>query len=118
MDAFHGDAFSAYGHEQGDNARISEAAAVAYTSALNHFLERDNGHRIQVGDTSTVFWADASDALAAGQAESIFRVIIDERQAEAVQEKKVEGFLAKIRSGRPMEDFKPDRRQCVRFFVF
>src|SRR5260370_22054860 len=59
--SFNLDAFTSYGHEQGDNAPVSEASAFAYTSALNHFLARDSGHRIQVGDTSTVFWADASD---------------------------------------------------------
>jgi CRISPR-associated protein Csd1 len=115
--SFNLDAFTSYGHEQGDNAPVSEASAFAYTSALNHFLERDSGRRIQVGDTSTVFWADASDVLAADEAESFFRVIIDEKAAETVEEKKVESILAKLRSGRPIEDFKPDLPQGVRFFV-
>jgi CRISPR-associated protein Csd1 len=87
--SFNLDAFTSYGHEQGENAPVCEASAFAYTSALNHFLAHDSGHRIQVGDTSTVFWADAP---AAEQAESFFRVIVDERQAEAVEEKKVEGI--------------------------
>jgi CRISPR-associated protein Csd1 len=115
--SFNLDAFNSYGHEQGENAPVSEASAFAYTSALNRFLERDSGHRIQIGDTSTVFWADASDVLAAEQAESFFRVIIDENAAEAVEEKKVESILAKLRSGRPIEDFKPDLSSGVRFFV-
>src|SRR5262249_8225385 len=50
--SFNLDAFTSYGHEQGDNAPISEAAAFAYTTALNRFLERDSGHRIQIGDAS------------------------------------------------------------------
>ena len=54
-------AFNSYGHEQGENAPVSEAAAFAYTTALNRFLERGSGHRIQIGDASTVFWADASE---------------------------------------------------------
>jgi CRISPR-associated protein Csd1 len=115
--SFNLDAFTSYGHEQGDNAPVSEAAAFAYTSALNYFLEPESGHRIQVANTSTVFWADASDVLAADEAESFFRVIIDEKAAETVEEKKVESILAKLRSGRPIEDFKPDLPQGVRFFV-
>lgn len=115
--SFNLDAFTSYGHEQGDNAPVSEAAAFAYTSALNRFLERDSGHRIQVGDASTVFWADATDALAAAEAESAFRVFIDEKQAEAVEEKKVESILAKLRTGRPIAEFKPDFPPGVRFFV-
>ena len=70
--SFNIDAFTSYGHEQGDNAPVSEAAAFAYTTALNHFLERDSGHRVQIGDASTVFWADASDAAAADEAEDFF----------------------------------------------
>jgi len=115
--SFNLDAFTSYGHEQGDNAPVSEAAAFAYTSALNYFLEPESGHRIQVANTSTVFWADASDVLAANEAESFFRVIIDEKAEETVEEKKVESILAKLRSGRPIEDFKPDLPQGVRFFV-
>jgi CRISPR-associated protein Csd1 len=115
--SFNLDAFTSYGHEQGENAPVSEAAAFAYTSALNHFLQRNSGHRIQVGDSSTVFWADSSDAGAALEAESLFLGFIDAREAEAVEEKKVESILAKLRAGRPVEEFKPDLPQGVRFFV-
>ncbi|MDQ0506230.1 type I-C CRISPR-associated protein Cas8c/Csd1 [Xanthobacter agilis] len=68
--SFNLDAFTSYGHEQGDNAPISEAAAFAYCTALNHFLEPDSGHRIQIGDASTVFWAEAEDSAAAAAAEA------------------------------------------------
>jgi CRISPR-associated protein Csd1 len=115
--SFNLDAFESYGHEQGDNAPVSEAAAFAYTSALNHFLERNSSHRTQIGDASTVFWADSSDAHAALEAESLFLGFIDEKDAEAVEEKKVESILAKLRAGRPVEEFKPDLPQGVRFFV-
>lgn len=115
--SFNLDAFTSYGHEQGENAPVSEAAAFAYTSALNHFLQRNSGHRIQVGDSSTVFWADSPDAGAALEAESLFLGFIDAREAEAVEEKKVESILAKLRAGRPVEEFKPDLPQGVRFFV-
>jgi CRISPR-associated protein Csd1 len=115
--SFNLDAFTSYNHEQGDNAPVSEAAAFAYTSALNHFLERNSGHRIQIGDSSTVFWADSSDAQAASEAESLFLGFIDEKEAEAVEEKKIEGILAKLRAGRPIEEFKPDFPRGVRFFV-
>ena len=40
--SFNLDAFTSYGHEQGDNAPISETAAFAYTTALNRLLERDS----------------------------------------------------------------------------
>jgi CRISPR-associated protein Csd1 len=115
--SFNLDAFESYGHEQGENAPVSEAAAFAYTSALNHFLERNSGHRIQVGDASTVFWADSSDAQAVLDAESLFLGFIDEKEAEAVEERKIESILAKLRAGRPIAEFKPELPQGVRFFV-
>ncbi|MDB5844308.1 MAG: type CRISPR-associated protein Cas8c/Csd1 [Polaromonas sp.] len=53
-------AFESYGKtkRQGENAPVSQAAAFAYTTALNHLLRKDSSQRIQVGDASTVFWSE------------------------------------------------------------
>jgi CRISPR-associated protein Csd1 len=75
--SFNLDSFTSYGHEQGDNAPVSEYAAFAYTTALNRFLERDSKHRLQIGDASTVFWADAEDAKARLLAEALFPQFFD-----------------------------------------
>ena len=58
--SFNARAFESYGktERQGENAPVSQAAAFAYTTALNHLLRRDSRQRVQVGDASTVFWAD------------------------------------------------------------
>ena len=58
--SFNARAFESYGkrERQGDNAPVSQAAAFAYTTALNHLLRKDSSQRIQIGDASTVFWAD------------------------------------------------------------
>jgi CRISPR-associated protein Csd1 len=116
--SFNLDAFTSYGHEQGENAPISEAAAFAYTTALNRFLERGGGHRIQIGDASTVFWADASEATAAEEAEGVFAALFGADGAdETVQAKKVGAILQAVRAGRPIADFSPDLAQGVRFFI-
>lgn len=116
--SFNLDAFASYGHEQGDNAPVSEAAAFAYTTALNRFLEKGSGHRIQVGDASTVFWADASDAEAIGEAEGLFAALLG---AEAVDEraetKKIAAILDAIRQGKQLADLQPELPQGVRFYV-
>jgi CRISPR-associated protein Csd1 len=113
--SFNLDAFTSYGHEQGDNAPISEAATFAYTTTLNRFLEKGSGHRIQIGDASTVFWAEAENAEAAKEAEDIFAsfLAIDEKQETA----KVAGILKAIHDGLPIEDIKPNLLNGVRFFV-
>lgn len=58
--SFNARAFESYGktERQGENAPVGRRAAFAYTTALNHMLARDSRNRVQVGDASTVFWAD------------------------------------------------------------
>ena len=98
--SFNLDAFTSYGHEQGDNAPVSEAAAFAYTTALNRFLEKGSAHRVQIGDASTVFWAVASDCEAAALAEEVFGGFIDAhemaRDDERVGFKKVGAILKRF----------------------
>lgn len=62
--SFNLDAFTSYGKTQGDNAPISEQSAFAYTAVLNYLLRRGehNRQRIQIGDASVVFWAEAEDS--------------------------------------------------------
>jgi CRISPR-associated protein Csd1 len=123
--SFNLDAFTSYGHEQGDNAPVSEAAAFAYTTALNRFLERDSGHRIQIADASTVFWADAQDMEKAGLAEAIFGFFFDADAAgseelkaeEKAATRKIGVTLAKIRQGVPLGEIEPELAKGVRFYV-
>lgn len=64
--SFNKNSFSSFGKTLADknqwmNATVSKSAAAAYVKALNHLL--DSKQRLQVGDTSTIFWAEASDEL-------------------------------------------------------
>lgn len=61
--SFNLDAFNSYGKAQGANAPVGKAAAFAYTTALNHLLAKGSRQRIQVGDASTVFWAEEPHEL-------------------------------------------------------
>lgn len=63
--SFNSRAFESYGktERQGENAPVSKAVAFAYTTALNHLLRQGSPQRIQVGDASTVFWADKATDL-------------------------------------------------------
>lgn len=72
--SFNLESFSSYGKAQGDNAPVSEQAAFAYTTVLNHLLRRDdnNHQRLQIGDASVVFWAEADNAAQADAAETLF----------------------------------------------
>jgi CRISPR-associated protein Csd1 len=72
--SFNARAFESYGkrERQGENAPVGKAAVFAYTTALNHLLARDSSQRMQVGDTSTVFWAEEKHEL-----EMLFGEVID-----------------------------------------
>lgn len=115
--SFNLDAFTSYGHEQGDNAPVSEAAAFAYTTALNRFLQRDSGHRVQIGDASTVFWADASDARLSSEAEADFAAWFDPAPNEATEASKVRAKLDAIRQGQRLAEINPALAKHVRFHV-
>lgn len=69
--SFNLDAFASFGKEQGNNAPVSSMAAFAYTTALNQLLSRGSRQRLQVGDASTIFWAQEHDEMEDGFA-SIF----------------------------------------------
>ena len=56
--SFNGSAYTSYGKHRGANAPVSEAAAFQYCTALNYLLRMDSPQRIQVGDTTTVFWTE------------------------------------------------------------
>lgn len=96
--SFNARAFESYGktERQGENAPVGQAAAFAYTTALNHLLRRDSPQRIQVGDASTVFWADQASDLESAIPDIFGDPPNDDpdRNAQAVQ-----ALLAAIRSG-------------------
>ncbi|WP_316172190.1 type I-C CRISPR-associated protein Cas8c/Csd1 [Bradyrhizobium sp. SZCCHNRI3037] len=104
-----------YGHQQGGNAPISESAAFAYTTALNHFLAKGSRHRIQIGNASTVFWAEAENATDAEDAVNIFKgfFAVDAQQEAG----KVAHVLQAIRNCISLADVAPRLSDGVRFFV-
>jgi len=117
--SFNAPSYESYGHVQGENAQISELAAFKYTTALNAFLAGST-NRMQIGDASTVFWADASGAEARWIAEDTFLAMtngIDEQK----QAEKVGLVLERIRKGVPWlaaaSDLVPDLAEGVRFHV-
>ena len=92
--SFNARAFESYGktERQGENAPVSRAAAFAYTTALNHLLRKDSPQRMQVGDASTVFWAERQDPF-----ETIFGDIFQDNPDASTD--KVEALLKAVHSG-------------------
>lgn len=61
--SFNLDAFNSYAKSRGMNAPMSKSAVFAYTTALNALLARDSPQRMQVGDASTIFWAQQPEPM-------------------------------------------------------
>ena len=116
--SFNLDAFESYGHKQGHNAPVSEDVAAAYTTALNHFL-LPNKNKVQLGDASTVFWADGSNEEEVAKSEAIFASFLNDANDadDEISEQAIKSILEKMAKGRPMEEIRPDLPQGVRFYV-
>ena len=56
--SFNLDSFCSYNKEQSFNGPVSEDIVFNYTTALNHLLRFESRQRVQIGDATTVFWAE------------------------------------------------------------
>jgi CRISPR-associated protein Csd1 len=107
--SFNARAFESYGkaERQGENAPIGQRAAFAYTTALNHLLGKDSRQRMQVGDASTVFWADRDSAF-----EGLFAELFGSHDDPDRGTIAVKALFDSLRSGQ-----LPVGERDVRFFV-
>ena len=119
--SFNLESFGSYGKVQGENAPVSEQAAFAYTTVLNHLLRRGehNRQRLQIGDASVVFWAETDDAQEAQAAESLFQLFIDPRSDDLQEAEKLRRVLNDVGQGRPkpLGSFDPRLDKGTRMFV-
>jgi CRISPR-associated protein Csd1 len=129
--SFNLDSFTSYGHSQGANAPVSEAAAFAYATALNGLLTasgttakglRIYRNRVMLGETTVPFWAEHGDAerimhaVLAGDDEAIG---FDETPTadETTESTKLRDVMSRLQDGTPPReigrDFDPDTRVYV-----
>ena len=59
--SFNDAAFCSFGKNQNYNAPIGESSALKYTSILNRLLDRDSKNKINIGDTTIVYWAETKN---------------------------------------------------------
>lgn len=104
--SFNLDAFRSYGKEQGLNAPVGRKAEFAYTTALNSILVKGSKQRIQIGDASTVFWAEKKNDL-----EDVFADIFGEPAKENPEQanKAIRILYEAPKAGEPplTEDYTP-----------
>ena len=100
--SFNLDAFNSYGKAQSFNAPIGKRAVFTYTTALNHLLAKGSRQRIQVGDASTVFWAEKTSGEAF---ESAFLDFLDPPRDDPDRgTRAVASLYASVKNGQPFTD--------------
>lgn len=118
--SFNQDAFNSYGKKQGANAPISLQAAFAYTTALNELLRKDSLQKLQIGDATTVYWADATDSKEAAAAERVaswlFRPALPEGH-EAAEMNAFLDILSLVLAGRPLEYSEFHLKDSTRLYI-
>lgn len=117
--SFNLDAFSSYGKRQGENAPVSKQAAFAYTTALNHLLRRGPHHnqRLQIGDTTVVFWAQAANKRSAEDAESVLAAFFGVQESDDQATQRLHDVLEQIRQARPLRDLAGHLDDDTHIFV-
>lgn len=90
-------AFSSFGKQQGYNAPVSKAAAFAYTTALNSLLARGSRQRVQVGDATTVFWAQRQECT---DLEQVLAELFEDSDDPDARTEQIRALYASVDSGR------------------
>jgi len=105
----------------GANAPVSVQAAFAYTTVLNHLLRRgdNNRQRLQMGDATVVFWAEAASEDEAQAAESLLTATWewDEAPTDAQESGALRLALEKLVQGRPLREIDPRLSETTRIYV-
>lgn len=126
---FNAQAFGSYNREQGLNSPVSEKAVFAYSTALTHLLSVENRNRkINLGDTTVVYWAESPDSvyadLFAGLFEPQFNQPVEDSPGNTLKRdikaemrlkeivEKVSG-VRKIDASRLLEGLNPNTRFYV-----
>ncbi|MFO7803781.1 MAG: type I-C CRISPR-associated protein Cas8c/Csd1 [Desulfovermiculus sp.] len=93
--SFNFDSAISFGKKQNLNAPICEQAAFAYTTALNTLLASGSRRKVQIGDTTVVFWTDVP-----GAAEEFFGLAVGGKEAEDQEmTKEIEQHLRAVVKG-------------------
>jgi len=116
--SFNLNAFTSYGKEQGANAPVSGKATFAYTTVLNHFLRREEGnrHRLQIGDTTVVLWAEADNAVQADAGEFLLSALINPPTDEQ-ESQRLHAVLSQVAKGRPLRELDANLEDSSRIYV-
>lgn len=121
--SFNIDSATSYGKEQSYNAPTSESVVFGYVTVLNYLLSSGR-QRVQLGDTTTVFWAERSgpeenlmvelfaELTDTGGKRADESVVYDAHTTQLLHD-----VLTRARDGRPIKDSALHVDPDVRFYI-
>lgn len=120
--SFNRNSFESYGKKQGQNAPVSDKATFAYGTVLNYLLRRDdnNKQRLQIGDTTVVFWAESDSPAEAAKAESFLSFGLApkaESDDDSTLTQLLLDDLIKVAKGFPVTELGQDLNPETRIYI-
>lgn len=109
MVSFNHPAFCSFKKKQGANAPVGTVTAFKYATALNALLDENSRQRMQIGDTTIVFWAEKDNVTLE---DNLLGIIKDSEDDPDRLVNNVEQLLRSIHSGAYL-----DNEESTRFFV-
>ncbi|WP_048149154.1 type I-C CRISPR-associated protein Cas8c/Csd1 [Methanolacinia paynteri] len=119
--------FNSYGKTQSYNAPVGESSMFKYTTALNYLLS-ESKHRLLIGDSTVVFWADAPE----GSYEDFTQYFInpveirkddskdndpEKRETNTELLNQMRDILNLVRKGYKISDANPDIDEKKMFYI-
>jgi len=101
--------FCSYNKEKSFNAPVSEEIAFNYTTALNHLLRFESRQKVQIGDATTVFWAEGETPV-----EGFLKDILDPED-DLVGTGDLRLFLEAVRDGKMPKDIEATKN--MKFYI-
>jgi len=107
--SFNQDSFRSYNKKQSFNAPVSEDISFNYTTALNHLLRFESRQKVQIGDATTIFWAEGETPV-----EGFLKDILDPHDNH-VDLGDLRRFLEAVREGKKPKDIKDTEN--MKFYI-
>ena len=115
--SFNNNAFCSYGKDQSYNAPVSMSAMFKYTTVLNHLLDYESRSKLQIADTTTVFWAETSNVACVDLTIALLNPSIETLDSSEetsgvsrITDKKTHQLLGdilkKVKQGQPLQELE------------
>jgi len=107
--SFNDVSYESYGKKKGENALISVEAEFKSSTALK-YLFRSKTQRLQIAETTTVFWAEKKSSV-----ENFMGILLNPSIEDKIANIPIQKFLETIRDGKLPDDIEKEKE--LKFFI-